>query len=108
LKYRQTLEQLQIVTGHDFEVIRIVGGGARNALLCQMAADATQRPVIAGPGEATTLGNVAVQAITTGQLASIEEARALIRRSSDLAFYQPSASRDWDHAYARFLAITPP
>jgi rhamnulokinase len=106
LKYRQTLEQLRIVTGHDFEVIHIVGGGARNGLLCQMAADATRRPVTAGPGEATTLGNVAVQAITTGQLASIGEARDLIRRSSDLSFYQPSASRDWDHAYTRFLAIT--
>lgn len=106
LKYRQTLEQLQIITGHDFEVIHIVGGGARNSVLCQMTADATQRPVVAGPGEATTLGNVAVQAIATGQLASIEEARSLIRQSSDLTYYKPSASRDWDEAYTRFLEIT--
>jgi rhamnulokinase len=106
LKYRQTLEQLRIITGHDFEVIHIVGGGARNGLLCQMTADATQRPVIAGPSEATTLGNVAVQAIATGQLASIEEGRSLIRRSSDLTTYKPLKSRDWDYAYTRFLEIT--
>jgi rhamnulokinase len=105
LKYRQTLEQLRLVTGHDFEVIHVVGGGARNGLLCQMTADTTRRPVIAGPGEATTLGNVAVQAIATGQLGSIEEARGLIKRSSELTYYEPSASRAWDHAYARFLEI---
>ncbi len=106
LKYRQTLEQLQIITGHDYQVIHIVGGGARNGLLCQMTADATRRPVVAGPSEATTLGNLAVQAMATGQLASIEESRHLIRRSADLATYEPStSSRDWDDAYARFLAI---
>jgi len=105
LKYRQTLEQLQLITGHDFEVIHIVGGGARNHLLCQMTADATQRLVVAGPIEATTLGNVAVQAIATGELASIEEGRRLIQQSSALTTYRPTTSRDWDDAYRRFQAI---
>jgi sugar (pentulose or hexulose) kinase len=105
LKYRQTLEQLEIVLGHTVEVIHIVGGGARNELLCQMTAEATNRLVIAGPSEATTLGNLAVQAIATGYLASLEQARALIRRSSHLKRYEPSLSRGWDDAYARFVDI---
>ncbi|HVO69278.1 MAG TPA: rhamnulokinase family protein [Aggregatilineaceae bacterium] len=105
LKYRQTLEQLEIVLGHTVEVIHIVGGGARNELLCQMTAEATNRLVIAGPSEATTMGNLAVQAIATGHLASLEEARALIRRSSPLKRYEPTLSRGWDDAYARFVDI---
>jgi rhamnulokinase len=103
LKYRQTLEQLEAVIGRELEVIHIVGGGARNELLCQMAADATHRPVIAGPSEATTMGNIAVQAIATGELASLSAARALIRRSSNLKRYEPSVSPEWDAAYARFV-----
>ncbi|MBN1202030.1 MAG: rhamnulokinase [Anaerolineae bacterium] len=105
LKYRQTLEQLEIVLGHKTEVIHIVGGGARNDLLCQMTADATNRPVVAGPGEATTMGNIAVQAIATGYLTSLQEARALIRHSSNLTRYEPSVSSAWDDAYTRFLDI---
>ena len=105
LKYRQTLEQLRIITGHDFEVIHIVGGGARINLLCQMTADATQRLVIAGPSEATTLGNVAVQAIAAGELDSIEEGRHLIGQSSELTYYRPLLSCDWDDAYRRFQGI---
>jgi sugar (pentulose or hexulose) kinase len=107
LKYRQTLDQLREVLGHDILVIHIVGGGARNGLLCQMTADATRRPVIAGPSEATTMGNLAVQALATGHLASLEEARALIRRSSHLKRYEPSGSHGWDETYARFLDIAP-
>lgn len=105
LKYRQTLEQLQEILGHDIEVIHIVGGGAHNELLCQMTASATHRPVIAGPSEATTMGNLAAQAIATGHLASLEEARRLIRRSSDLKRYEPSDSRAWTDAYTRFSEI---
>ncbi|MBI5958800.1 MAG: rhamnulokinase [Chloroflexi bacterium] len=106
LKYRQTLDQLREVLGHDIEVIHIVGGGARNGLLCQMTADATQRPVIAGPSEATVMGNLVIQAMATGHLASLEEARRLIKHSSDLERYEPSGSHEWDEAYARFVEIT--
>ncbi|MBN1285156.1 MAG: rhamnulokinase [Anaerolineae bacterium] len=105
LKYRQTLGQLEAVLGHAVEVVHIVGGGARNALLCQMAADAMNRPVIAGPGEATTMGNLIVQAMATGYLDSLAAGRALVRRSSDLQRYDPRPSSAWDDAYARFLAI---
>ncbi len=101
LKYRQTLEQLEEVLGQAVEVIHIVGGGSRNRLLCQMTADATNRPVIAGPGEATAMGNLMVQAMTTGHVESHEAGRALIRRSVQLRRYEPAASGDWDAAYAR-------
>ncbi len=106
LKYRQILEQLEEVLGYTIEVIHIVGGGSRNELLCQMTADATNRPIIAGPAEATAMGNLVVQAIATGHLASREEARALIRYSSDLRRYDPVSTRGWDDAYQRFLDIT--
>ena len=105
LKYRQTLAQLEIVLGHTVDVIHIVGGGSQNALLCQMTADATERPVIAGPAEATTMGNIALQAIATGHLASLHDARALIRRSANLRHYAPHPSPAWNDAYTRFLAI---
>lgn len=105
LKYRQTLGQLEDIIGRPVEVIHIVGGGAQNALLCQMTADATNRPVIAGPAEATSLGNLVVQAIATGHLPSLAEARALIRRSVRLVRYDPAPSAAWDDAYRRFLDI---
>jgi sugar (pentulose or hexulose) kinase len=106
LKYHQTLDQLCEILGYDIPVIHIVGGGSQNALLCQMAADATNRPVIAGPSEAATMGNLIIQAMATGHLASLAEARALIRRSTPLQRYQPSGSRQWDDAYARFEDIS--
>lgn len=105
LKYRQVLEQLEEVLGTSIDVIHIVGGGSLNELLCQMTADATNRPVIAGPAEAAALGNLAVQAIATGHLASREEARAVIRRSSALKRYDPSTAQGWDRAYQRFKDI---
>lgn len=106
LKYRQTLGQLEEVLGHTIEVIHIVGGGSRNALLCQMTADATNRLVIAGPDEATAIGNVIVQAIATGHLKSLDEGRRMVIRSTDLKQYWPAPSSDWDDAYRRFLDIT--
>ena len=105
LKYRQILEQLEIVLGHTIEVIHIVGGGSRNELLCQMTADATNRPIIAGPAEATTMGNLLIQAMATEHLGSLKEARALIRRSSHLKRYDPVSTRSWDDAYQRFTDI---
>ena len=105
LRYRLILEQLEEAMGHTMEVIHIVGGGSRNALLNQFTADATNRPVIAGPDEATSAGNIMVQAIATGHLGSIAEGRAMIRRSFDLARYEPHPSAAWDDAYARFQGL---
>lgn len=72
LKYRSVLEDLEILTGNSFDVIRIVGSGSQNTLLCQYTANACKRPVIAGPVEATALGNVMVQAIAWGFLPDLE------------------------------------
>ncbi len=105
LRYRQILDELEEVMGYAMDVIHIVGGGSQNTLLCQMTADATNRPVVAGPSEATSVGNVMVQAIATGHLASIAEGRAMVRRSFDLQRYEPHPSAAWDAAYARFLEI---
>lgn len=105
LKYRWVLEKLEIMCGSRLGTIHIVGGGSQNQLLCQLAADATQRPVIAGPVEATAAGNVLMQAIARGHIASLAEGREIVRRSFEMATYEPSSAAGWDEAYARFLAI---
>ncbi|MDW8351711.1 MAG: rhamnulokinase family protein [Anaerolineae bacterium] len=102
LKYRYTLDQLQALLGHWVEVIHIVGGGAQNALLCQFTADACGLPVVAGPVEATAIGNLLVQMVTRGELASLDDARQVIRRSFPLVAYAPRETARWDDAYARF------
>lgn len=105
LVYRQTLERLEACTGQHAEVIHIVGGGTQNRHLCQWAADATGRTVVAGPVEATALGNVAVQAVATGVLPDIRTARELVRKSIDVEIYQPGDAGPWDAAYARFKQL---
>lgn len=105
LKYRWGVDKLEILLGHPFEAIHVVGGGSQNALLCQFTADATQLPVIAGPVEATAIGNIAVQAVATGELASLDEARQLIRRSFEVVTYEPGDSSGWDAAYEEFTKL---
>ncbi|MDW8396106.1 MAG: rhamnulokinase family protein [Anaerolineae bacterium] len=105
LKYRLTLEQLQYLLGYPVEVIHVVGGGAQNALLCQFTADACQVPVVAGPVEATAVGNALVQLIALGHLSSAEEARELVRRSFQLTTYLPRASEVWEGVYHRFRQL---
>lgn len=102
LKYRWVIEKLQIILNRKFKVLHVVGGGSQNKLLCQFAADATQLPVIAGPVEATAIGNIAVQAIAVGELASLDEARQLIRRSFEVITYEPGDGNHWDEAYQQF------
>lgn len=106
LKYRWVLQKLEVVRGRTIEVIHIVGGGAQNRLLCQFTADATGTPVIAGPIEATAIGNIVVQAIASGLVESISEAREVVRRSFSVIIYEPQNSVGWDEAYERFLEIT--
>ena len=106
LKYRWVLEKLEIVRGRTIDVIHIVGGGAQNQTLCQFTADATATPVIAGPIEATAIGNIAVQAIACGLIGSISDAREVVRRSFNVITYEPQHSTGWDEAYERFMKIT--
>lgn len=107
LKYRLVLEQLDELLGRRVETVHVVGGGARNRLLCRFTADATGRVVLAGPTEATALGNVLVQAMARGRLASLAEGRDLVRRSFAIETYTPDdhAAAAWGEAYARFIQL---
>jgi rhamnulokinase len=105
LSYRATLEQLESILNYRLDPIHIVGGGTQNALLCQFAADATGRAVVAGPVEATAIGNVLMQAIALGHVGSLEEGRELVRRSFDVTVYEPHDSTRWNEAYGRFVNL---
>jgi sugar (pentulose or hexulose) kinase len=105
MKYRYTLEQLEQLIGYPMEAIHIVGGGSQNALLCQFAANACNRPVIAGPIEATAIGNVLVQMVAMGELASMDDAGDVVRRSFPLTEYTPQDTVHWMEAYERFTRL---
>ena len=106
LKYRHVLERLEEILKRRLGAVHVVGGGSRNRLLCQLTADATGRPVIAGPAEATAIGNILIQALATGHLGALSDARAVVRRSFDVVTYEPRRDDRWDEAYARFLKMT--
>jgi rhamnulokinase len=89
-RYRQVLERLEAASGREVRTIHVIGGGARNALLCQLTADVTGREVLAGPVEATALGNVLVQARAAGELGSLDDMRALSAASFEPVHYEPS------------------
>lgn len=99
LLYRRTLSSIEELVGHKIERLHVVGGGSRNDLLNQFTANALQIPVIAGPVEATALGNVIVQAITLGHLESLEAARAVVRNSFAVTEFRPKDGAIWEHRY---------
>lgn len=106
-RYRQLLERLQAAGGREIRTIHVIGGGARNVLLCRLTADLTGREVLAGPVEATALGNLLVQARATGELGSLAEMRAVSAASALPIAYAPSMSRDEAEAtFDRFLEAT--
>ncbi len=105
LKYRWTVDRLEEITGRSARVIHMVGGGTQNTLLCQLAADATGLPVVAGPIEATAAGNILMQAMALGEIKSLEEARQLIRRSFPVVVYEPHDKGPCDDVYGRFNEI---
>jgi rhamnulokinase len=105
LKYRATLGSLEELTGGKIEVIHIVGGGSRNKLLNQFTADACQRPVVAGPVEATALGNLLTQIRADGELGSLSEMREVVRRSGEVEHYEPAAAPGWNKAAERLVAF---
>ena len=105
LLYRRTLEDLEQATGRKIARLHIVGGGSQSALLNQFAANAVQRPVLAGPVEATALGNVLLQAVTLGHLDSLRALRDVVRASFEITRYEPCDSESWQEAYARFTAL---
>jgi rhamnulokinase len=105
LRYRQVRDELEKVTSRKLARVHIVGGGARNWLLCQMTADALELPVHAGPAEATAIGNILVQAMAGGLVSSLEELRAVVRESCRVCTYQPGPVQSWDSAFERFCSL---
>jgi rhamnulokinase len=101
-KYRTVLEALQELTGVTISEIQIVGGGSRNRLLNQFTADATGCHVLAGPVEATALGNIAVQMLATGAVSSLAEARGIVAHSFPVERFEPAAVDRWNAHYNRF------
>lgn len=106
LAYRRILGTVEEVVGWRPERVHVVGGGARNELLCQWTADATGLPVWAGPVEATATGNVLVQLLGLGRLGSLAEGRELVRRSlaTEIREYEPGPRERWDAAANRLQA----
>lgn len=106
LTYRRTLEGLEDIVGRRLDVIHIVGGGCQNELLNQMTADACGRTVVAGPIEATAMGNVLVQAMATGDVKDLTHAREIVRNSFPVKRFEPHDTKPWDAAYDRFRELT--
>jgi len=105
LKYRWVIERLESLLGWHILVIHVVGGGSRNQLMCQWTADATGRLVLAGPVEATAIGNILLQCITLGGISGLDDARAIVRSSFSPIVYEPQPVDDWEEAYLRFLDL---
>jgi rhamnulokinase len=105
-RYRLVLERLELVSDRRIDVVHVVGGGVRNSLLCQLTADLLARPVLAGPIEATALGNVLVQALALGEISTLAQLRELAAGSVSPRRFQPDASQPADETYQRFLAVT--
>jgi rhamnulokinase len=102
LGHRRAVRQAMELSGRDVEVVHLVGGGSRNELLCRLTADACGLPVVAGPAEATTFGNVLVQARAAGLVSGLEEMRALVAAAEPPARYEPSGdAAAWSEAAAR-------
>jgi rhamnulokinase len=108
LKYRQTLSALVAITGTRPSTLHLVGGGSKNRLFCRLVADATGYELLAGPAEATAIGNLLMQAVALGRLKSLTEVRELVRRSFPPVSYQPSPEGAIDDLYRRLLDLGPP
>lgn len=105
LKYRWALEELETIKGEPIHALNIVGGGCKNELLNQMAADATGRTVIAGPAEGAALGNLLMQAKALGAIETLEQARQIVRNSQPVRTYTPNRTASWEAAYEQLLKL---
>ena len=102
LRYRQVLENLRSLSPRPIETLHVIGGGSRNDLLNQFTANAIGIPVVAGPSEATAIGNVMIQAMAAGEATDMAGMRRLIQRSVPLKTYHPQDTDAWDKAYIHF------
>ena len=105
LKYRFALETLEVYRGGRIETLNIVGGGTKNKLMNQLAADATGRTVIAGPVESACVGNLLLQAVALGELKDVHEARAVVRASFATEVYESRRTQQWEDAYEKLLGL---
>lgn len=106
LTYRRTLESLETLLNRKISVIHIVGGGTQNKLLNQLTADVCNRTVLAGPVEATAIGNLLVQAMATGEVKNLTELRTIVRNSFPIETYQPKDNARWDKSYAKLMEFS--
>ena len=105
MKYRENMQKLSSLTGVRYETLHMVGGGIKDTLLCRMAASAIGIPVVAGPAEATVIGNIAMQLISLGEVKDVAEAREIIADSVDLYSYAPTDTALWEAAESRYKAV---
>ena len=105
MKYRYVFDEIKDCTGRDYHYIHMLGGGTKDGLLCRMTAASTGVKIVAGPIEATAMGNAAVQLMTTGEIADLKAARAIIRNSFDTIEYTPENHEDWEAAYGKFKKV---
>ena len=107
LCYRKTADNIEKLTGKRYNIINIIGGGTKERLLSALTASATGKYVVAGPDEATALGNIAVQAYAAGELSSERDIREAVKRSSAIEEFapDPSVKEMWDEGYERFLSL---
>jgi rhamnulokinase len=105
LEYRWSTEKLRELSGKSLPTIHIIGGGSRNRMLNQFTANVTGCQVIAGPIEATAIGNILLQAVALRHLSSLAEGRALVRRSFDMTSFEPQNSSAWAEVYNRYLTL---
>jgi rhamnulokinase len=102
LKYRLVLHNLEQLCGKPIQQVRVIGGGSKNRPLNQFTADATGRRVLAGPAEATALGNIAIQILATGEASSLQEVRAIVDRSFATEIFAPVNTHKWEQQAERF------
>ena len=107
LKYRANMEILEVITGRKLDVLHLVGGGVQNRMLCQWTADSMGIPVVAGPTETTSVGNLLMQLKCTGEISSLEQGRAVSLRSSqaDVTCYEPKSRAPWDEAAGKYSKL---
>ena len=106
LKYRWALERLEEIKGQRIDTLNIVGGGCQNKLLNQFVADSIDRPVITGPIEGAAIGNLLAQAMALGDIQTMDELRAVVRRSEAVNTYEPHHTPEWEAAYQKLLSFS--